>query len=96
MNNQMIGIAGVFAVTFFLLVLRHCFLSPGRARRSRHVNPTRPRGHDESNKAVEDDSWLLWSSHNEAGSPNRDDEATRAAPAPRDNERTLLRLITGR
>ncbi|MEK6406725.1 MAG: hypothetical protein AABN34_07165 [Acidobacteriota bacterium] len=96
MNNEMIGIAGVFALTFFLLVLRHCLASMGRARRSRHVNASRPRGHDESKKSEEDDSWLLGSSDNEAGSPNRVDELREPLRAPRDNERTLLRLITGR
>jgi hypothetical protein len=44
MSNQMIGIAGVFALTLFLLLLRHCLLLLGRPNRSRHVNPTAPRG----------------------------------------------------
>jgi hypothetical protein len=97
MNNQMIGITGVFALTFFLFVLRHFFLSLGRANKSRYVNPTAPRGTFELNrKAVEDDSWLLWSPDNEAGSPSRVDETTRAARAPRDKGTTPLRFITGR
>lgn len=97
MNKQMIGIASVFALTFFLLVLRHCFLALGRPNRSRYVNPTAPRGNLEMNtKAVEDDSWLLCSTDDDAGSPNRVDNATRAAPAPRDRGRTLLRFIAGR
>jgi hypothetical protein len=97
MSNEIIGIVGVFAFTFFLFVLRHFYLSIGRTNKSRHVTPTTPPGHYElSTKAVEDDSWLLWSPDNEAGSPNRVDEATKAAREPRDEGRTLLRLIAGR
>jgi len=97
MNNQMIGITGVFALTFFLLLLRHCFLLLGRANRNRHVNRTTSRETFELNtKAVEDDSWLLWSPEADAGSPNRVDDPPRAAPEPQDKGRPLLRLITGR
>jgi len=97
MNNQMIGITGVFALTFFLLLLRHCFLSRGRANRSRYVNRTTSPGTFELNtKAVEDASWLLWSPEGDAGSPNRVDDAPRATPEPQDEGRPLLRLITGR
>lgn len=79
MNNQLIGIAGVFALTFFLFLLRHCFLSLGRPNRRRYVNPTAPSGNLELNsKAVEDDSWLIWQPDTEAGALNRHDEATRA------------------
>jgi hypothetical protein len=61
MNNQLIGIAGVFALTFILLVLRHWFLSLGRPSRRRYVAPMALPGRHESNtKTVEDDSWLLW------------------------------------
>jgi hypothetical protein len=71
-SNQLIGIAGVFALTFFLLVLRHCFLLLGRANKSRYVNPTTPRENFALNtKSVEDDSWLLWLPDNEAGSEPR-------------------------
>jgi len=96
MTNEMIGIASVFAFTFFLLMLRHCLLSLGRARRSRHLIPTRPRGHDESNKAVADDSWLFWSSDNEAGSRDSVDEAAKAAHAPGERRRPALRFIKDR
>lgn len=59
--NQVIGIAGVFALTLFLLVLRHYFLSLGRVKRGGYVNPTAPsRNFELKRKAVEDDSWLLW------------------------------------
>ena len=82
MNNQMIGIAGVFAVTLFLLVLRHCFLSLGRARRSRHVNPTAPRRDHEPNlKSADDDAWLLWS-------PELDERAGPSKPGFLDHHET--------
>lgn len=62
MTNEMIGIAGVFALTLFLFVLRHCFHSFGRPNRSRYVNPTTPRRDHESNtRSADDDAWLLWS-----------------------------------
>lgn len=97
MNNQTIGIAGVFALTFFLLALRHCIHLLGQPNRRRHVNPTTLSGNFEVHpKPVEDDSWLLWSPDTEGGVPNRGDETTSAAPAPRDMRGTLLRLITGR
>lgn len=66
MSNQMIGIAAVFALTFFLLAVRYCFLSLGRSKKNRHVNPASQRGGAESNlRVVEDNSWLLWSSDSE-------------------------------
>jgi hypothetical protein len=37
MNNQTIGIAGVFALTFFLLVVRHCIYLLGERKRRRCV-----------------------------------------------------------
>lgn len=74
MNNQMIGITGVFALTFLLLVLRHCFLSLGRTNRSRYVNPTTPRrDHESKTESAEDDAWLLWS-------PERDERAGPSKP----------------
>jgi hypothetical protein len=97
MNNQIIGIAGVFAFTFFLLALRHCLVSLGRANRNRYLNPTAPRGNYELNmKGVEDDSWLLWSPDSDAGSPNHDDEVTRATREPRDRGISPLRFFAGR
>jgi hypothetical protein len=44
MNNQMIGIATVFALTVSLFALRHLLLSLGRPNRNRDVNPTLRRG----------------------------------------------------
>jgi len=53
----MIGITGVFALTFFLLVLLHWFLSLGRPKRGRFLRPTAPRGTFQlKTKAVEDES----------------------------------------
>ena len=61
MNNQMIGIGGVFALTFVLFVLLHRFLSLGRPNRRRYVKPmTLHRGHESSTKSTEDNAWL-WS-----------------------------------
>jgi hypothetical protein len=66
MSNQMIGIAAVFVLSFFLLAVRYCLLSLGRSNRNRPVNPALQRGGVESNPVVvEDDSWLLWSSDTE-------------------------------
>jgi hypothetical protein len=67
MSNQLIGIAGVFALTFFLFVIRHWFLSLGRANRSRYVNPTTPRRDRESDiTSADDNAWLLWSPERDA------------------------------
>ena len=97
MTNEMIGIAGVLALAFVLLVLRHCFVSIGRAKKGRYVNPTASRGHYELNKkAVEDDSWLLWSPDTEAGSRDRADETTRVPRERRDKRKSALRFIKGR
>ncbi len=96
MNNQTIGIAGVFALTFFLLLLRHCLLSLGRANRNRYVNRMTSRETSELNtKAVEDDSWLLWSPEAEAGSRNRVDDAPRATPEPQDKRKGLTAIDHG-
>ena len=60
MNNQTIGIAGVFVFTFFLFVLRHFFLSIGRTNKSRHVTPTAFPQRRQSNQSAESDDWILW------------------------------------
>jgi len=61
MNNQTIGIAGVFALTIFLFVLRHFVLSLGRPKQRRHVNPMIPRKDQERRTtSADDDDWLLW------------------------------------
>jgi hypothetical protein len=59
-SNQLIGIAGVFALTFFLFVLRHFYLSIGRTNKSRHVTPTAVPQRHESNQTAESDDWILW------------------------------------
>lgn len=74
MENQMIGVASVFAMTFFLFVLRHCLLSLGRPKRSGYVNPTTLRRDYESNiESADDHAWLLWSPEldAQAGPPKR-------------------------
>jgi hypothetical protein len=69
MNNQVIGIAGMFALTFVLFVILHCFLSLGRPNRRRYVKPmTLHRDYESSTN--EDNAWL-WSPEFE----------TRAGPA---------------
>jgi len=97
MNNQTIGVAGVFGLAFFLLALRYCILSLGRPRKSRYVNPTAPRASAElSVKAAEDDHGTLWPPDNEAGSPIPAGEAARTADAPQNKGRPQLRLTTHR
>ena len=59
MNNEAIGIGGVFAFTFFLFLLRYLYLSLRREDRNRYAAPTRlPEEHELSEKAVED-VWLI-------------------------------------
>ena len=61
MNNEMIGIAGVFALTLFLLLLRHFYLSIGRRDKSGHATTALPLGNKQSNSDPRtDDAWLLW------------------------------------
>ena len=97
MSNQMIGIASVFALAFFLLAVRYFFLSLGQSNRNRYVNPALHRVSAESNpRDVEGDSWLLWSSDSETSSPNPAGEATRAPRAPSHKDSPPLRVITGR
>jgi hypothetical protein len=64
-NNDVIGIGGVFALTGFLFLLRHFFLSIGREK-SRRVTPASPRANTESNRhSAADDGWLLWTPDHE-------------------------------
>lgn len=77
MNNQMIGIAGVFAFTLFLFLLRHFYLSLGRPKKRRYVTPTAlPGNHEMHKKAARDDAWLLWTKDpdKQGGSSNRVDD----------------------
>jgi hypothetical protein len=69
MNNEMIGIIGVFALTLFLFVLRHLYLSFGRANRSGRTAPaTFRRDHELNIGSDDDDGWLLWSPERDAQS----------------------------
>ena len=83
MNNQTIGIAGVFAFTFFLFVIRHFYLSLGRRKKRRYVTPTAlPGNHEMHKEAASDDAWLLWTEDpdKQGGSSNRvDDGITKPA-----------------
>jgi hypothetical protein len=76
MNNQMIGIAGVFAFTLFLFLLRHFYLSLGRPKKRRYVTPTAlPGNHEMHKKTASDDDWLLWTEDpDKQGSSNRVDD----------------------
>jgi hypothetical protein len=59
-NNETIGIAGVFVLTSLLFVLLHCFLSLGPLDKRRHVNSSAPGATIESNSGTRvDDSWHL-------------------------------------
>ena len=77
MNNQMIGIASVFVLTFLLFVLRHRFLSLGRANKSGHgIRPGARRNNElnsSNKKPGEDDAWLFWTPE-----PNQTDASNRA------------------
>ena len=76
MNDQVIGIAGVFAFTLFLFLLRHFYLSVGRRKKSRYVTPSAlPGNHEMHKKAASDDAWLLWTEGpDKQGSSNRVDD----------------------
>ena len=76
MNNQVIGIAGVFAFTLVLFLLRHFCLSLGRRKKRRYGTPTAlPGNHEMHKKAVSDDAWLLWTEDpDKQGSSNRVDD----------------------
>jgi len=57
MSNEVIGIAGVFIVTFLLIAFLHVFLRWGHPRRS----PLRPPSPTTLERdTTEDNSWLLW------------------------------------
>lgn len=57
MTNQVIGIAGVFGLTFFLLALRHLLLIWSQPSRRRHISPSVPSNF--ANNTAKDDWWLL-------------------------------------
>ena len=63
MNNEAIGIGCVFALTFFLFLLRHLYLSIGQRDRSRQVtaaSPPPPANEKSNSGSGTDDAWLLW------------------------------------
>ena len=59
MNNEAIGIGCVFALTFFLFLLRHLYLSIGQRDKSRHVRPAAVANKNLNDESA-DDAWLLW------------------------------------
>ena len=68
--NNLIGIAGVFILTFSLIGLYHCISAFGRhgRRHAAHIRPIKNpdehsrASHDERRRPDSDDSWLLWNS----------------------------------
>src|SRR5262249_28668924 len=61
MNNQVIGTAGVFTVTFLLLALRHLLLSIAGPNRDRHIRPVKPGESFEMNpSSSRKNSWAQW------------------------------------
>ena len=79
LGNQIIGITGVFVVTFCLIALYHLIGKIG-AHGKRYNTPTkhfnkRPRDRwpDDSKKSSgKDDAWLLWSpEHDDRAGPSR-------------------------
>jgi hypothetical protein len=79
MRNQMIGIAGVFALTFFLVALRHFFLSLGRANKGRQgalLAHSRDNELKKVNEKLSEDAWFLWAP--EPPEPNDTESSNRA------------------
>ena len=79
--NNLIGIAGVFVLTFSLIGLYHCISAFGRhgKRDAAHLraikNPdehSRASHHDERRRTDTDYSWLLWNSELETDSDQSD------------------------
>lgn len=82
MINQVIGIAGVFVLTFLLIGLRHVFLilsQPSKRPRIDHSSSTTKTVRD----LTQEDSWLLWAPESENG-PDRVGGFGREAPSPDD------------
>jgi hypothetical protein len=72
-NNEVIGIGGVFVLTLFLFLLRHVYLSIGQHGKSRHITPAAPLANNKSDRdSGADDAWLLWSAEpDQTDSTNR-------------------------
>ena len=87
MNNEAIGIGCVFALTFFLFLLRHLYLSIGRRDHSRQVTPapTAP-GEKSSSDSGADNAWLLWTPNLEAEVPINDRQRQRAQEEKRSSD----------
>jgi len=87
MTNDIIGIAGVFALVLVLFVIRYFILNVGRGKNKRPIIATTPRASVESTKsAEEDDTWLLWAADAEQADSSiaaRDELAERRRRAKR-------------
>ena len=79
-ENDLIGLAGVFVLTIFLLLLYHLMSSIGRHTERSNTQtkpPNNPDRHRRENfdlhkDSADDDAWLLWSPElDQAGSANR-------------------------
>jgi hypothetical protein len=68
LENEIIGITGVFVLTFFLILLYHLMSKIGHGRRRHGAQTKQVNGRDqdrrpenETNKSSDrDDAWLLW------------------------------------
>ena len=83
--NNLIGIAGVFILTFSMIGLYHFISVLGRhsKRPAAHIRPLknpdehRRASHDERRRPDSDDSWLLWNSKLKTDSGQSDLATTR-------------------
>ena len=74
MSNELIGIVGVFVLTFCLIALYHLIGVFGRHRKTYHAqtkqiterDQDRRPDHDLRRVSGRDDSWLLWGSELDA------------------------------
>ena len=87
MNNDAIGIGCVFALTFFLFLLRHLYLSIGRRDRSRQVTPAPPAPSEKSSSdSGADNAWLLWTPRSETEGRIDDRQRQRAQEEKRSSD----------
>ena len=78
--NNLIGIAGVFVLTFFLIALYHLMSAFGRHRKRYDAQTKRPKDpehdrqpdHNPRRTSGKNDDWLLWSPQlNEPAGPSK-------------------------
>jgi len=86
-NNEAIGIGCVFALTFFLFLLRHLYLSIGRRDKNSHVTPAPPPANEKSNSdSGADNAWLLWTPNLETEVRINDRQRQRAPEEKRSSD----------